>query len=194
MHGLPQEVRRGTAHNPDLCASFGIFADRPFRLAFSLLLTQPLSSVCGPSSDSTLADDWETYSASSSLRSTAPPSREDLLAPPAWDGPPSKIITISDHFFASLLVFLLAAPIAVLGKQWLNWQREVSRPPMGAGWSRELGRSISPSRASPVPTEFHQRFNLSDSILGVVNFRTGIDYSPLASFAWIGYSGTPNRG
>jgi len=51
-HGLPQEVRREPEHNPDLCASFGIFAGRPSRLVFSLQLAQPSSQIYGSSSDS----------------------------------------------------------------------------------------------------------------------------------------------
>jgi hypothetical protein len=41
-------------------------------------------------------------------------------APPAWSGPPQEIITTSDLLYASLLMSLLAAFVAMLGKQWLN--------------------------------------------------------------------------
>ena len=41
-------------------------------------------------------------------------------APPAWNGPPSEIITTSDLLYASLLMSLLAAFVAMLGKQWLT--------------------------------------------------------------------------
>ena len=51
-------------------------------------------------------------------RSVAPD--EDPTAPPAWDGPPAEIITTSDLLYASLLMSLLAAFVAMLGKQWLN--------------------------------------------------------------------------
>ena len=39
---------------------------------------------------------------------------------PAWGGPPAEIITTSDLLYASLLMSLLAAFVAMLGKQWLN--------------------------------------------------------------------------
>jgi hypothetical protein len=41
-------------------------------------------------------------------------------APPAWNGPPTEIITTSNLLYASLLMSLLAAFVAMLGKQWLN--------------------------------------------------------------------------
>jgi len=37
-----------------------------------------------------------------------------------WNGPPAEIITALDLLYASLLMSLLAAFIAMLGKQWLN--------------------------------------------------------------------------
>ena len=37
-----------------------------------------------------------------------------------WSGPPIEIITTSDLLYASLLMSLLAAFVAMLGKQWLN--------------------------------------------------------------------------
>ena len=51
-------------------------------------------------------------------RSTAPD--EHPAAPPAWGGPPIEIITASNLLYASLLMSLLAAFVAMLGKQWLN--------------------------------------------------------------------------
>jgi hypothetical protein len=51
-------------------------------------------------------------------RSVAP--NEDPAAPPAWNGPPTEIITTSDLLYASLLMSLLAAFVAMLGKQWVN--------------------------------------------------------------------------
>lgn len=41
-------------------------------------------------------------------------------AAPAWSGPPQEIITTLDFLYASLLMSLLAAFVAMLGKQWLN--------------------------------------------------------------------------
>jgi len=57
-------------------------------------------------------------------------SDEDPATPPAWNGPPTEIITTSDLLYASLLMSLLAAFVAMLGKQWLNRYR------------RHTGRSI----------------------------------------------------
>jgi hypothetical protein len=45
---------------------------------------------------------------------------EDPVAPSAWNGPPAEIVTTSDLLYASLLMSLLAAFVAMLGKQWLN--------------------------------------------------------------------------
>ena len=45
---------------------------------------------------------------------------EDPSPPPVWKGPPAEIITTLDLLYASLLMSLLAAFIAMLGKQWLN--------------------------------------------------------------------------
>jgi len=45
---------------------------------------------------------------------------EDPVAPPVWNGPPAEIITTSDLLYASLLMSLLAAFVAMLGKQWLS--------------------------------------------------------------------------
>lgn len=45
---------------------------------------------------------------------------ENPAAPPAWNGPPREIITASNLLYASLLMSLLAAFVAMLGKQWLN--------------------------------------------------------------------------
>jgi len=42
------------------------------------------------------------------------------MAPPAWNGPPTEAITASNLLYASLLMSLLAAFVAMLGKQWLN--------------------------------------------------------------------------
>ena len=51
-------------------------------------------------------------------RSTAPD--EDPTTPPAWSGPPTEIVATSNLLCASLLMSLVAAFIAMLGKQWLN--------------------------------------------------------------------------
>lgn len=51
---------------------------------------------------------------------------EDPAAPPAWSGPPQETITILNLLYASLLMSLLAAFIAMLGKQWLNVYRRHS--------------------------------------------------------------------
>jgi len=48
---------------------------------------------------------------------------EDPATPPAWNGPPTGIIATSDLLYASLLMSLLAAFVAMLGKQWLNRYR-----------------------------------------------------------------------
>jgi len=45
---------------------------------------------------------------------------EDPAAPPAWNGPPAEIVSTSDLLYASFLVSLLAAFVAMSGKQWLN--------------------------------------------------------------------------
>ncbi|KAF9783409.1 hypothetical protein BJ322DRAFT_1070651 [Thelephora terrestris] len=45
---------------------------------------------------------------------------EHPAAPPAWSGPLQEIITTLDLLYASLLMSLLAAFVAMLGKQWLN--------------------------------------------------------------------------
>jgi hypothetical protein len=41
-------------------------------------------------------------------------------APPVWNAPPVEIITTSNLLYASLLMSLLAASLAMLGKQWPN--------------------------------------------------------------------------
>ena len=45
---------------------------------------------------------------------------EDPAAPPAWTGPLAEIVTTSNLLYVSLLMSLLAAFVAMLGKQWLN--------------------------------------------------------------------------
>ena len=45
---------------------------------------------------------------------------ETLTIPPAQEDPPSEIVTVTGLMYASLLISLLAAFIAMLGKQWLN--------------------------------------------------------------------------
>jgi hypothetical protein len=37
-----------------------------------------------------------------------------------WNGPPAEIVTTSNLLYASLLISLLAAFVAMLGKQWLS--------------------------------------------------------------------------
>ncbi|KAF9646018.1 hypothetical protein BDM02DRAFT_3189206 [Thelephora ganbajun] len=45
---------------------------------------------------------------------------EDPAAPTVWNGPPQEITVTSDPLYASSLMLLLAAFIAMLGKQRLN--------------------------------------------------------------------------
>jgi len=45
---------------------------------------------------------------------------ETPAAPPAQGDPPSEIVTVIGLMYASLLISLLAAFVAMLGKQWLN--------------------------------------------------------------------------
>ena len=45
---------------------------------------------------------------------------EVLAVPTAQENPPSEIVTVNCLLFASLLMSLLAAFVAMLGKQWLN--------------------------------------------------------------------------
>ncbi|KAF9653348.1 hypothetical protein BDM02DRAFT_3182878 [Thelephora ganbajun] len=45
---------------------------------------------------------------------------ETPVVPPVWKHPPSKIVTVTCLMYASLLMSLLAAFVAMLGKQWLN--------------------------------------------------------------------------
>jgi hypothetical protein len=45
---------------------------------------------------------------------------EDPAAPQVWDDPPTKIVTTPDLLYMSPLMSLLAAFVAMLGKQWLN--------------------------------------------------------------------------
>ena len=45
---------------------------------------------------------------------------ENPAAPPAWNGSPTEVVTTSNLLYASLLMSLLAAFVAMLGKQWLN--------------------------------------------------------------------------
>ena len=40
--------------------------------------------------------------------------------PPSQEGPPNRIVTATGLMYASLLISLLAAFVAMLGKQWLN--------------------------------------------------------------------------
>jgi len=45
----------------------------------------------------------------------------ELPAPPtAWSGPAQEIVLVTDLLYASLVLSLLAAFVAMLGKQWLN--------------------------------------------------------------------------
>jgi len=46
---------------------------------------------------------------------------ETPTVPPVQEGPPSEIVTVTCLMYASLLVSMLAAFVAMLGKQWLNW-------------------------------------------------------------------------
>jgi hypothetical protein len=45
---------------------------------------------------------------------------EDPAPPKAWSDPPAEIVTTLDLLYSSLLMSLLAAFVAMLGKQWLN--------------------------------------------------------------------------
>ena len=45
---------------------------------------------------------------------------ENPSVPPAWNGPAGEIVATLDLLYASLLMSLLAAFVAMLGKQWLN--------------------------------------------------------------------------
>ena len=45
---------------------------------------------------------------------------ESLAVPPVQGNPPTEIVTASGLMYASLLISLLAAFVAMLGKQWLN--------------------------------------------------------------------------
>ena len=54
-----------------------------------------------------------------SLNPSIVPNEHPVL-PPMWSGPPTEIITTSDLLYSSLLMSLLAAFVAMLGKQWLN--------------------------------------------------------------------------
>jgi len=45
---------------------------------------------------------------------------ESPTVPPAQESPPSEIVTVTGLMYASLLISLLAAFVAMLGKQWLN--------------------------------------------------------------------------
>jgi len=45
---------------------------------------------------------------------------EQVDAPFTWTGPPQEIVHVSNLLYASLLISLFAAFIAMLGKQWLN--------------------------------------------------------------------------
>jgi hypothetical protein len=40
--------------------------------------------------------------------------------PPVQDNPPNEVITVTGLLYASLFILLLAAFVAMLGKQWLN--------------------------------------------------------------------------
>ena len=53
------------------------------------------------------------------LNQSAIPS-ETPTVPPIQEDPPSEIVTVTGLMYASLLISLLAAFIAMLGKQWLN--------------------------------------------------------------------------
>jgi len=45
---------------------------------------------------------------------------ETPAVPPIQEDPPSEIVTVTGLMYASLLISLLAAFVAMLGKQWLN--------------------------------------------------------------------------
>ena len=45
---------------------------------------------------------------------------ETPTVPPVSEDPPSEIVTVTGLMYASLLISLLAAFVAMLGKQWLN--------------------------------------------------------------------------
>jgi len=53
-----------------------------------------------------------------SLNQSISPDEDPV--PPVWNGPLTEIITTSDLLYASLLMSLLAAFVAMLGKQWLT--------------------------------------------------------------------------
>ena len=52
-----------------------------------------------------------------SVNSSAFPTPPDL---PTWDGPPEELIVAANLLYASLVTSLLAAFVAMLGKQWVN--------------------------------------------------------------------------
>ena len=98
-------------HSADLILQAGLFS------AVSSAFIIDVQSKLGPDS----SERSEAYLRAILLslnRSVAPD--EHPTAPPAWTGPPTEFITTSDLLYASLLMSLLAAFVAMLGKQWLN--------------------------------------------------------------------------
>jgi len=61
-------------------------------------------------------------------------SRRGPAVSPTQKDPPSEIVTVTDLMYAGLLISLLAAFVATLGKQWLNWYLRNSGGSMIERW------------------------------------------------------------
>ena len=125
--GLRQEVRRGPQHHPHFCASPNASACSRYlpHMCSQAGLFSAVSSAFVLDVQSKLEPDPNDQSAALlraillTLNQSAIPGESPTI-PPTHEDPPGEIITASALMYASLLISLLAAFIAMLGKQWLN--------------------------------------------------------------------------
>ena len=90
----------------------------PCRRVCSLLSARLSSSMSIQNFNLTPTSNLWPSSARSSSLSISPLSR--AIAPPDQEDPPIEVVTVTGLMYASLLISLLAAFVAMLGKQWLN--------------------------------------------------------------------------
>ena len=124
-HGLRQEIRRGSQYNLDIRALLVVLSRQTPHLLLQAGLFSAVSSAFVIDVHSNLQPDPNEQSAALlraillTLNQSAIPG-ETPTVPPIQEDPASEIVTATCLMYASLLVSLLAAFIAMLGKQWLN--------------------------------------------------------------------------
>jgi len=124
-HRLRQEVRRGPQHHLDIRPSLIISSCQVSHLFSQAGLFSAISSAFVIDVHSNLRPDPNEQSAALlraillTLNQSAIPG-ETPAVPPAQEGPPGETVIVTCLMYASLLISMLAALVAMLGKQWLN--------------------------------------------------------------------------